>query len=215
MTISAWAADYAQLLLQEKVFQYQAQKQFTWTSGLIMPFYCDQRLLLSYVHARKKIIQLLVNFYQSANLPLQNIALVGIATAGISWAALLAHELNLPMAYVRPQKKEHGQKKSLEGDLPPGTEIILVEDLVSTAKSLSAAAQILRAENYHINKVLTLFTYELLLAQKALEENKLELFALSSFASLYPMVKNELQFSATQINYFAPHLSGLFHAPSL
>lgn len=175
--------DYACALIDEKIFIFNEKQPFTWTSGLVMPFYCDQRAILSNIVLRtkvlvgfKKIIQDIPNYKQCA--------LVGVVSAGVPWASMLAQELGLPLGYVRSQKKEHGKKNALEGNIDKGMPVILVEDLVSTAKSLVQAHALLVEEGYRVVQSVALFTYNFKASRDALKAINLPLTTLSNFKIL-------------------------------
>jgi hypothetical protein len=50
------AREIARLLLEIKAVTLRTDPPFTWTSGLKMPMYCDNRLLVSYPDAFKKVV---------------------------------------------------------------------------------------------------------------------------------------------------------------
>ena len=58
-----------------------------------------------------------------------------MATAGAAHGALVAHILDLPYAYVRPEPKKHGKGQQIEGIINSDDHVVLVEDLISTGKS--------------------------------------------------------------------------------
>ena len=107
------AKEIAQILLKEKAVFLRPEEPFTWTSGIKSPVYCDNRLLISTFESREFIIQSFCQ--QIATLKVDSIA--GTATAGIPWAAWIAHELKLPMVYVRSSSKEHGRQNAIEGSI--------------------------------------------------------------------------------------------------
>ncbi len=43
--------------------------------------------------------------------------IVGVATGGIAQGALVAQEMGLPFAYVRPEAKGHGMINQVEGSI--------------------------------------------------------------------------------------------------
>src|SRR3989338_2567053 len=125
--------DVASLLLRLKALRISVNPPFTWTSGIKSPIYTDNRIILSHPAERGVIVDALVELVQL--LPKQPEVIAGTATAGIGWAALVADRLKLPMVYVRAKPKEHGEGKQVEGRLPKGSRVVVVEDLLSTAGS--------------------------------------------------------------------------------
>lgn len=124
-----------------------------------MPYYCDNRLLLSSPHSRKIILN---KFLEKINAFSERPdAIVGVATAGIPWGSMIADHLGLGFAYVRAKPKEHGLKKMIEGNLPAGQKVVLIEDLISTGKSSIEAAEHLRQAGINVMQVLSIFSYDL------------------------------------------------------
>lgn len=149
----------ANILLQEKAFQINTETPFKWASGKVMPYYCDNRLLLSSAEARSQVIE---NFLKKINnLPSKPDCIVGVATAGIPWGAIIADKLNISFAYVRSKPKDHGLKKLIEGQLNPGQNVVVIEDLISTGKSSIEAANVLRDFGVNVLTILSIFSYEL------------------------------------------------------
>ena len=105
------------------------------------PIYCDNRLLLSYPKIRKfiadKMSEIIKNKYG------QNISITGVASGAIAIGALIAERLNLPYSYVRPEPKSHGLKNQIEGFIDKESEVLVIEDLISTGKSSLNAIMLL------------------------------------------------------------------------
>lgn len=155
---------------------------FTWASGWKSPIYCDNRLILSELEARnflkKNWAEAIKSTFPEAN------ALAGVATAGIAHAALLADELQLPMAYVRSKPKEHGTGKNIEGKLAPESKTVVIEDLISTGKSSLQAVQSIRDEGIKVEGLFAIFTYDFPEAQKAFEAGQVPFYTLCSYPVL-------------------------------
>jgi orotate phosphoribosyltransferase len=62
-------------------------------------------------------------------------AVAGGETAGIPFAAWIAERLGLPMLYVRKKPKGFARNALIEGDVRPGSRVLLVEDLATDGKS--------------------------------------------------------------------------------
>lgn len=150
-----------------------------------MPYYCDNRLLLSSPKSRKMILN---KFLEKINeFSEKPDAIVGVATAGIPWGAMLADHLELSFAYVRAKAKEHGLKKMVEGNLTAGQKVVLIEDLISTGQSSIEAAEALRAQGINVIQILSIFSYDL---PEAVENFKQHNFNYDSLINLDELLKS-------------------------
>lgn len=175
--------EIAQILLDIGAVKVKTNPPFRWTSGLLSPVYCDNRMLISYVDARKKVVEGFKKIIEEKNLKLDVIG--GTATAAIPWAAFLAYDLGLPMIYIRPEKKEHGAGKQIEGSLKPGQDVLIVEDLISTGGSSINSAQAVQKEGQcRVKNVLAIVTWELVKAEEEFKKAGLELATLTNFTNL-------------------------------
>lgn len=170
----------ARILLKEKAVFLRPDDMFTWTSGILSPVYCDNRLLISTVESRTLIIDAFCKNLAGFNLDY----IAGTATAGIPWAAWIAHELKLPMIYVRSSSKNHGRQNAIEGSAPAGSKCVLIEDLISTGKSSIAAAQKLIEAELEVLKVMSIFTYGFGQVDQIFSEANLKFDSLSNFDAL-------------------------------
>jgi orotate phosphoribosyltransferase len=186
----------AKILLQEKAVFLRPQEPFTWTSGIKSPVYCDNRLLISTVEARDQIIQA----FCRKIFPLKPAYIAGTATAGIPWAAWIAHELKLPMIYVRSSSKEHGRQNAIEGSAPVGSNCVLIEDLISTGKSSIAAAKKLQEADLYVLKVLSIFTYGFGEVDDLFKEAGLEFESLSNFDILARVAYDDKVLDSTTLD---------------
>ena len=116
------SSEVAKILLKEKAVFLRPDDPFTWTSGIKSPVYCDNRLLISTVTSREFIIQAFCEKVRKMNVNL----IAGTATAGIPWAAWIAHELKLPLVYIRSSSKDHGRQNAIEGSVTAGQKSVLM-----------------------------------------------------------------------------------------
>lgn len=175
------ANNIADRLLQIKAIKLNAANPFTWASGLRSPIYCDNRLILSYPEERKIIIRGLTreaSSYGEVN------AIAGVATAGIAWGAYVADSMDLPFCYVRSKPKEHGLKNLIEGRLDSGSNVVVVEDLISTGGSSLEAVEALQAEGYKVLGVLAIFQYGFSTAISRFKEKNIQFSSLTDFNTL-------------------------------
>ena len=134
--------EVASLLLHIGAVKVSVNPPFTWTSGMKSPIYCDNRMILSFPEERSQIVEALAE--EVRKLSSKPHVIAGTATAGIGWAALVADRLGLPMIYVRHKSKEYGGGKNIEGVLKQGSNVVVIEDLLSTGGSAVRTVDILR-----------------------------------------------------------------------
>jgi len=172
------AEEIARRLLQINAIKLNPQSPFTWASGILSPIYCDNRITLSYPAVRAYIRQSLAKASEEMP-PFEVVA--GVATAGIAQGLLLAEERQLPFVYVRSKAKGHGRQNLIEGHLPEGSRVLVVEDLISTGGSSLQAVEALRAAGAEVVGVLAIFTYGFEQASRAFEAANCPLMTLSNY----------------------------------
>ena len=123
------AAQTAKHLLQINAIKLNPENPFTWASGWKSPIYCDNRLALSYPKVRDFLAENMAQ--QVKKLYGTQVTIAGVATGAIGIGMLVAEKLNLPFIYVRPEAKKHGRQNQIEGHVPPGKPIVVIEDLIS------------------------------------------------------------------------------------
>ncbi len=174
--------EIARGLLEIGAVKFQPKEGFKYASGLMGPIYCDNRMVLSHVPLRNKIISHFLDIISSKKLSYDYIG--GIATAGIPHAAFIADRLQERMIYVRTTAKGHGKKNQIEGDCMPGKEVLLVEDLINQGSSSADAVLILRESNLSVTHCLSIVDYEMDEAKKRFDQLKITLHSLTNFSVL-------------------------------
>ena len=150
---------FASKLLQIKAIKLQPNNPFTWASGWKSPFYCDNRKTLSYPDLRS-YVKLELTHAILEHFP-QAEAVAGVATGAIAQGALVADALSLPFVYVRSKPKDHGLENLIEGELKPGTKVVVVEDLISTGGSSLKAVEAVRKYGCEVVGMVASYTYGL------------------------------------------------------
>jgi orotate phosphoribosyltransferase len=176
------AGQVAEALLQIEAVALRPEQPFTWTSGIISPIYCDNRLTMSFPAIRNLIADGFAALVRELHPDAEVIA--GTATAGIPHAAWVAEKLNLPMVYIRDKAKGHGKQNQIEGILKPGAKTVVIEDLISTGGSSLKAALAVNEAGGQALGVLAIFTYQLEQAEQAFREKNMPLHTLSNYTAL-------------------------------
>lgn len=186
----------AELLLQINAIKLQPQEPFTWASGWKSPIYCDNRVTLSYPTIRNYIHQEMAK--QVEILYGKPDAIVGVATGAIGIGMLVADYLNVPFAYVRPEPKKHGRKNQIEGHLEPNSNVVVIEDLISTGKSSLMAVEALKNSNMNVKGMLAIFTYGFDIATQNFKEEDITLNTLSDYTHLLEQASDSNYISGEQ-----------------
>ena len=173
---------FAGKVLGIKAIKLQPNDPFTWASGWKSPFYCDNRKTLSY-HDVRSFVKLELVHAILANFP-EATAVAGVATGAIAQGVLVAEELAMPYAYVRPKPKDHGMKNQIEGELPEGSKVVVVEDLISTGGSSLKAVAALREAGFEVVGMVASYTYGFPVAEEAFKEANVQLVTLTDYQSV-------------------------------
>ena len=171
--------DFASRLLQVKAIKLQPNNPFTWASGWLSPFYCDNRKTLSYPELRNYVKLELVHKVLECFPEAEVVA--GVATGAIAQGALVADELNLPFVYVRSKPKDHGLENLIEGDLRPGMKVVVIEDLISTGGSSLKAVEAIRSNACEVIGMVASYTYGFPVAENAFREANVRLETLTDY----------------------------------
>jgi orotate phosphoribosyltransferase len=174
---SAQSLHVAKLLLASGNIHWYDRKPFVFTSGTISPVYVNIRGLLSKVGYRDAVVEAL----RDATAPIFRSGVnvvIGGETAGIPYAALLAHIVRLPMVYVRKTEKAFGLQRQIEGGDIDGLEGLLVEDLTTDGQTKVTFAEHIRAHGCRISQTVSVFYY-----------------------GVYPGVQRRLQGSGLKLTY--------------
>lgn len=178
----------AEKLLQIGAIKLQPQNPFVWASGWNSPIYNDNRKVLSYPDIRNFIK---VEYARSIleNFP-EVEAVAGVATAAISIGAIVADTLGLPYVYVRDTPKDHGLENYVEGNLKPGTKVVVIEDLVSTGGSSLKTVEILQNYGTEVIGMVCLFNYKFPVAVKRFHEANINLISLCDYSNMLEVAEN-------------------------
>jgi uridine monophosphate synthetase len=130
--------------------------QFRLKSGQISPYYLDLRkiisspALLARVADAYRILLKGISFDRIAAVPL---AALPIATA-------VSMKMGVPFVYPRLVIKEHGTGNAIEGDFKPEDRMVLLDDVISTARSKLEAIEVLKREGLRITDIVVLVDRE-------------------------------------------------------
>jgi len=156
---SARGMETARLLLDIKAVNFRPQEPYMLTAGWASPVYIDCRWVISFLDARRRIIEM------GAEMLSENIDMTGVdmmaggETAGIPYSSWLSESLSKPMLYVRKKPKGFGRNAQIEGSMREGAKVILVEDLATDGGSKVNFVEALRGAGAVVEDIFVVFFY--------------------------------------------------------
>ncbi|GAA6623990.1 orotate phosphoribosyltransferase [Scytonema sp. NUACC26] len=87
-------------------------------------------------------------------IPQDTEVLAGLELGGIPLAVAISLEIQLPVVFVRKERKTYGTEKIVEGIDISGKRLCMIEDVITTGGQVVKSVEVLRAMGAHINCVL-------------------------------------------------------------
>lgn len=109
--------------------------------------------------------------------------IAGVELGAVPVAVAASLELDIPLVIIRKVEKSHGIKERLVGNLSTGDRVLLVEDVVTTGRSVLSGMEVIKAAGGALNTVITVVDREEG-AAKALSEKGVKLIALVKASEL-------------------------------
>ena len=153
------ATEMAKMLWEIKAVHFSADKPYKLASGMMSPVYIDCRKLISYPRVRSAVMDFAAATVLREAGYEQFDCVAGGETAGIPFAAFLAERLGLPMIYVRKAPKGHGRNAQIEGHMPEGARVLVIEDLTTAGGSMFTFINAIRAAGGTVDHGMALFFY--------------------------------------------------------
>jgi orotate phosphoribosyltransferase len=151
----------AKMLWEIGAVHFNAEKPYKLSSGMMSPVYIDCRKLISYPRIRSTIMDFAAaTVMRDAGFEKFD-CVAGGETAGIPFAAFLAERLGLPMIYVRKAPKGHGRNAQIEGHMPEGARVLVIEDLTTAGGSMFKFIDAIRAAGAVVDHGIALFYYDI------------------------------------------------------
>jgi orotate phosphoribosyltransferase len=151
----------ARMLWEIKAVHFRPEEPYKLASGLASPVYIDCRKLISYPRIRSAVMDFAASVVLAEAGFEQFDCIAGGETAGIPFAALLSDRLALPMLYVRKQPKGHGRNAQIEGHMPEGSRVLVIEDLTTAGGSMFKFIDAIRAAGGIVDHGIALFYYDI------------------------------------------------------
>lgn len=184
----------AEKLLHINAIKLQPESPFVWASGWNSPIYNDNRVALSYPDVRN-FIKIELSRIILENFPGVT-AIAGVATNGIAIGAIVADCIGLPYVYVRSTPKDHGLENTIEGNLRPGSQVVIIDDLISTATTSLKAVEAVQMAGCDAVGMVSIFNFQFPEAVKKISDANMTLVSLLTFSEMLEV--------ASEMEYLSP-----------
>ena len=174
----------AKILIETKCVDISLKKKFLLTSGKKSPIYCDCRRLISFPEQRKKIINFAVEKLKSHNIFIKIKNIAGGESAGIPFASFISQKLNLPLSYIRKEKKRFGKNSQIEGIIKPNENVLLVEDLMTDGGSKVKFIDSILKAKAKINMIFVIFNYGINIDFFEVKKKKIKVLHLATWQDI-------------------------------
>lgn len=190
----------AKILLDIEAVNFRPEEPYMLTAGWASPVYIDCRKLISFPAERTRMMELAVETLErDADVPAMD-ALAGGETAGIPYAAWLAHAMNKSMLYVRKKPKGFGRNAQIEGHMPKGQHVLLVEDLTTDGGSKITFVNALRKAGATVSDVFVVFFYGVFPgALETLDKEGIKMHYLATWQDVLEVAEERQSFSPEAI----------------
>ncbi len=149
----------AKMLWEIGAVHFSADKPYKFSSGMMSPVYIDCRKLISYPRIRSAVMDFAAaTIMRDAGFEKFD-CIAGGETAGIPFAAFLSERMGLPMIYCRKKPKGHGRNAQIEGHMPEGARVLVIEDLTTAGGSMFTFIEAIRAAGGIVDHGIALFYY--------------------------------------------------------
>jgi orotate phosphoribosyltransferase (EC 2.4.2.10) len=159
--------------------------KFKLSSGLESPFYVDLRSVLG----EPELLKWVVEGYLAAASKLVFDVIVGVATGGIPYASILGYLMGKPIGYVRPEAKEHGMGRQVEGVDVRDKKVLVVDDVLTTGKSVVGAVRAVEALGGFVTGVLVFLDREQCGAANVKAETGVEVYSVFKMRAVLESIK--------------------------
>ncbi len=185
----------AKMLWEIKAVHFNSEAPYTFASGMKSPVYIDMRKLISYPRIRSAVMDFAAaKIVADAGFEKFD-CVAGGETAGIPFAAFLAERLGLPMIYCRKKPKGHGRNAQIEGNMPEGARVLVIEDLTTAGGSMFTFIDAIRAAGGIVDHGIALFYYGIFPEAEARFTNgQVKLHYLSTWRNVLEAARSEKLF---------------------
>tara|TARA_B100001057_G_scaffold499094_1_gene608494 strand:+ start:71 stop:1636 length:1566 start_codon:yes stop_codon:yes gene_type:complete len=139
-------------LIDNKIFVFE---DITLKNGGVSPYYCNFKNLYNDHNLVNNILSYISNMIEFHKLEADKIS--GVPLGALPLATLLSNKLGKGLLMTREEKKQYGMKSLIEGVYQLEDKVLLLEDVVTTGKSVIDEVKLLRNNGLTVTHVISLF----------------------------------------------------------
>ncbi|MEM3493331.1 MAG: orotate phosphoribosyltransferase [Thermoplasmata archaeon] len=128
--------------------------KFILTSGKESNYYVDIKLAITKPEILSLIADMMAGHVENEKL------IAGMELGAVPLATALSLRTRKPFLIIRKGERTHGTMKQIEGEFTPGDEVVLVEDVCTTAGSILRAVEILGNAGCVVTRVIVVVDRE-------------------------------------------------------
>jgi orotate phosphoribosyltransferase len=163
---------------------------FKLSSGKDSAYYIDLRLVPSFPHQFRKMIKSVQNLI-SDTIGLESFDYIAsVPTSGLVIASALAMETVKPLIYIRQKPKGYGTGSLIEGKIPAGSRVVLVDDVGTTGHSLLNAIKALKDAKVVVESAFVIIN-RLEGARENLEAEKVKMYEITDILAISNILHTE------------------------
>jgi orotate phosphoribosyltransferase len=128
--------------------------KFVLTSGAISKYYVDIKKASTHPQTLQLIATLMKEYTADCDL------IAGMELGAVPLIVALSLNTNIPFVIIRKTKKEHGTEKLIEGRSVKNKNVLIVEDVTTSGKSVIKTIDIIREQQGKIKQVISIVDRE-------------------------------------------------------
>ena len=181
---------------------------FKLSSGKESAYYIDLRLVPSFPHQFRNMVKSLQNLI-SEKIGLDDFDYVAsVPTSGLVIASALAIETVKPLIYIRQKPKDYGTGSLIEGKIPAGSKVVLVDDVGTTGHSLLNAIKALKDAKIIVDSAFVIVN-RLEGARENLEKEKVKLYEIMDILTISNVLYAEKILDEQTLNRIKKQMSSI------
>jgi orotate phosphoribosyltransferase len=188
------AKDVSLALLSASCIEVQMDEPFRLPSGWASPVYIECRRLISFPEIRRKLVRYALGLLRKRHCLDGISAVVGAEASGIALAAWIADALELPMQYVRKQRKGLGPGRQVVGVAHPGESVLLVDDLMSGGYSIVNCCLAIAEAELRIKDAFVIFDYGTFPTRNVLDTMGVTVHSLATWQDILIAAREDSKF---------------------